>query len=96
MLSVDDALRMVLSQQDAFVGFQDEAFALWREQWGRLYDEKSQSQKVIQGMIDNYCLVNLVDNDFPQKSCLFDIIHLSIQLRHEAKGVYQFMQEDEC
>jgi hypothetical protein len=62
---------------------QDEAFALWKEQWGRLYEENSQSQKVIQQIIDNYCLVNLVDNDFPRQTCLFDIIHKTAQLRRQ-------------
>jgi len=60
---------------------QDEAFALWKEQWGRLYEENSQSQHVIQRIIDNYCLVNLVDNDFPKDTCLFEIIRKTIQLR---------------
>ena len=69
------------------VELQDEAFALWREQWGRLYDDKSQSYQVIQRIIDNYCLVNLVDNDFPKDTCLFEIIHKTIQLRqHSSNG----------
>jgi methylenetetrahydrofolate reductase (NADPH) len=62
---------------------QDEAFALWKEQWGRLYDENSRSRHVIQHITDTYCLVNLVDNDFPKPSCLFEIIQKSIELRNQ-------------
>jgi len=65
---------------------QDEAFDLWRKQWGALYPENSESRRVIEGMIDSYCLVNLVDNDFPKESCLFDIIGRTRQLR-EMKGL---------
>jgi len=61
--------------------FQDEAFELWRKQWGGLYPENSQSRRIIDQMIDSYCLVNLVDNDFPKESCLFEIINKTRQLR---------------
>ena len=44
------------------------------EQWGSLYEEGSTSRKVIEDIVNNYYLVNLVDNDFPQDTCLFDIV----------------------
>lgn len=54
---------------------QDEAFALWHEQWGKLYDEGSTSRRIIDDIAKDYFLVNLVDNDFPQPSCLFTIVY---------------------
>ena len=67
---------------------QDEAFELWREQWGKLYEDGTTSQGVIQHILDNYYLVNLVDNDYPEESCLFDIIRkmLSLKQTHVATG----------
>lgn len=65
---------------------QDEAFELWRKQWGALYTEGSQSRRIIDEMIDNYCLVNLVDNDFPKDSCLFEIISKTRELQ-KMKGL---------
>ena len=64
-----------------------EAFGLWREQWGKLYPEGSQSRGIIQQIIDTYCLVNLVDNDFPIETCLFDIVNKMFALKQNSKDV---------
>lgn len=53
---------------------QDEAFALWIEQWAKLYEDESPSRMIIKYIHDNYFLVNLVDNDFPLESCLWQVI----------------------
>lgn len=53
---------------------QDEAFALWIEQWAKLYEDESPSRMIIQYIHDNYFLVNLVDNDFPLENCLWQVI----------------------
>ena len=78
---------------------QDEAFGIWREQWGKLYDEKSRSRQVINYIMDNYCLVNLVDNDFPKESTLFGIVHRMLKLRQERHGTLygniEFKDENE-
>jgi methylenetetrahydrofolate reductase (NADPH) len=65
----------------AFKIWKDEAFSLWREQWRSLYDENTKSRQIIQHIIDTYCLINLVDNDYPKDSCLFDVIHKTLALR---------------
>lgn len=59
----------------AFKSWKDEAFSLWLEHWGKLYDEGTVSRNIINNFVDNYCLVNLVDNDFVKESCLFEIVH---------------------
>nr|XP_060614746.1 methylenetetrahydrofolate reductase (NADPH) [Anolis sagrei ordinatus] len=58
----------------SFMYWKDEAFALWIEQWAKLYEEESPSRMIIQYIHDNYFLVNLVDNDFPLESCLWQVL----------------------
>uniref|UniRef100_A0A8C2L0T6 Methylenetetrahydrofolate reductase (NADPH) n=1 Tax=Cyprinus carpio TaxID=7962 RepID=A0A8C2L0T6_CYPCA len=58
----------------SFMYWKDEAFALWIEQWAKLYEDESPSRMIIQYIHDNYFLVNLVDNDFPLDSCLWQVI----------------------
>ena len=43
---------------------QDEAFELWTEEWGRIYDDDSDSKKLLKEIADNWWLVSLVDNDY--------------------------------
>lgn len=59
---------------------QDEAFALWIEQWAKLYEEESPSRMIIQYIHDNYYLVNLVDNDFPLENCLWQVVDDTFEL----------------
>ncbi|XP_071552419.1 methylenetetrahydrofolate reductase (NADPH) [Panulirus ornatus] len=58
----------------SFKAWKDEAFGLWEEQWGKLYPENSRSQEIIRHFTQNYYLVNLVDNDYPKESCLWDAL----------------------
>ncbi|KAF6110218.1 methylenetetrahydrofolate reductase [Phyllostomus discolor] len=64
----------------SFMFWKDEAFALWVERWGKLYDEKSPSRRIIQHIHDNYFLVNLVDNEFPLDSCLWQVLEDTLEL----------------
>ena len=57
-----------------FNHWRDEAFALWTEQWGKLYEAGSTSRKIIEDISDTYLLVNLVDNDFPKGNCLWEVV----------------------
>lgn len=43
---------------------QDEAFQLWSTEWATLYEDGSKSKEVIQGIVDNWYLVSLVENDY--------------------------------
>lgn len=58
----------------SFKYWKDEAYSLWLNQWQSLYDDESQSWSVIQNIHDNFYLVTLVDNDFVEGNCLFDIL----------------------
>ena len=47
-----------------FALLQDEAFQLWTEDWGNLYEKGSRSYKIIQDIVDNWYLVSVVENDY--------------------------------
>ncbi|XP_004482586.1 methylenetetrahydrofolate reductase (NADPH) isoform X2 [Dasypus novemcinctus] len=64
----------------SFMFWKDEAFALWIEQWGKLYEEESPSRMIIQYIHDNYFLVNLVDNEFPLDNCLWQVVEDTFDL----------------
>lgn len=63
----------------AFQTWKDEAFGLWKETWGSLYPENSDSRKMINHIHDSHYLVNLVDNDFPKESCLWEIVERMLE-----------------
>ncbi|XP_078026480.1 methylenetetrahydrofolate reductase (NADPH) isoform X2 [Epinephelus lanceolatus] len=65
---------------DSFMYWKDEAFALWIEQWAKLYEDESPSRMIIKYIHDNYFLVNLVDNDFPLENCLWQVINDMFEL----------------
>jgi len=58
----------------AFNQWRTEAFGLWTEQWGKLYEQDSTSRKIIDSIAESYYLVNLVDNDFPKGNCLWEVM----------------------
>ncbi|XP_014673178.1 PREDICTED: methylenetetrahydrofolate reductase-like [Priapulus caudatus] len=64
----------------SFKYWKDEAFDLWAEQWGKLYPADSRSRRVIDYIIGNYCLVNLVDNEFPG-NCLWSLLERMAEVR---------------
>lgn len=64
----------------AFTVWKDEAFALWNKTWGALYPAGSKSREIIQNIHDTYYLVNLVDNQFPKESCLWEIVDKMINM----------------
>ena len=58
----------------AFSQWRTEAFGLWTEQWGKLYEAESASRSIINTIAESYLLVNLVDNDFPKGNCLWEVL----------------------
>merc|ERR1719261_842741 len=47
----------------SFMAWKDEAFSLWGE-WSAIYEEGSESKKLIESITDSYYLVNIVDDNF--------------------------------
>lgn len=77
----------------SFKVWKDEAFALWREQWGKLYPEGSPSRDVLTRISETYYLVNLVDNDYPKESCLWDLLNAMFAQR-QLDNLSDFIQQD--
>jgi methylenetetrahydrofolate reductase (NADPH) len=59
----------------SFLSWKDEAFNIWMERWGTLYESESQSRKIIEQVANTYLLVNLVDNDFPKETCMWSLLN---------------------
>lgn len=49
---------------ESFMIWKDEAFSLWKSSWMSLYPEGSESYELIKEIMENYYLVNLVENDY--------------------------------
>lgn len=54
----------------SFMAWKDEAFELGC-QWAKIYEPESPSRKLIEGLMDEYFLVNLVHNDFHDRDAIF-------------------------
>ena len=44
------------------------------EKWANLYEKDSTSYRVIEEIANNYFLVNLVDNEFPNENVLWKVL----------------------
>ncbi len=78
----------------SFKVWKDEAFALWREQWGQLYPEGSTSRGLLTKISECYYLVNLVDNDYVKGTCLWDVLSAMLA-RKELDQQIDFIHETE-
>ena len=59
----------------SFLVWKDEAFDLWNSEWGSLYEEGTDSKKVLGDIAANWWLVSVVDNDHV-KGNLFEVFGL--------------------
>lgn len=69
----------------SFLSWKDEAFSLWQERWGVLYEPESDSRKNLDKIMNTYILVNLVDNDYPKETCLWSVLENMFKLKEESK-----------
>ena len=67
----------------SFLYWKDEAFNLWNERWGSIYDKNSKSRKIINEISDNYLLINLVDNNFPDENCIWTLLDKMFELKEK-------------
>jgi len=63
----------------SFRVWKDEAYDAWISNWAHLYAEQSESRAILQNVHDQWCLVTLVDNDFPQPVILFELLEKMLQ-----------------
>lgn len=59
-----EILQPTIVDSESFMIWKDEAFELWLNEWRSLYDEKSESWKLLTQIHDSFFLVNIVENDF--------------------------------
>jgi methylenetetrahydrofolate reductase (NADPH) len=48
----------------SFVVWKAEALAVWKSRWLALYEQGSQSRKLLENIINSYFIVNIVDNNY--------------------------------
>jgi methylenetetrahydrofolate reductase (NADPH) len=58
----------------SFLAWKDEAYALGDE-WAKCHDAASPSRKLIQQVMNDWWLVNIVDNDFHRTNAVFDLFN---------------------
>ncbi|KAJ5124048.1 uncharacterized protein N7515_007873 [Penicillium bovifimosum] len=56
----------------SFLAWKDEAYLLG-EHWSKCHDVSSPSRKLIQHVMDDWYLVNIVDNDFHRSNAVFEL-----------------------
>ncbi|EPS28159.1 hypothetical protein PDE_03105 [Penicillium oxalicum 114-2] len=56
----------------SFLAWKDEAYRLG-EDWSKCHDSSSPSRKLIQEVVDDWYLVNIVDNDFHRNNAVFEL-----------------------
>ncbi|KOS19766.1 Methylenetetrahydrofolate reductase 2 [Escovopsis weberi] len=60
-------------EEVSFRAWNEEAFDIWGE-WARVYPRRSESHKFLNGIKDDYWLVNVIHHDFPQQDALWDLL----------------------
>ncbi|KAF4771560.1 hypothetical protein N7455_007799 [Penicillium solitum] len=58
----------------SFLAWKDEAYLLG-EHWSKCHDAASPSRKLIQHVMDDWHLVNIVDNDFHRSNAVFELFN---------------------
>lgn len=81
-----EIIQPTIVDPESYLVWKDEAFALWEEQWAKLYEEGTKSRQIINDIANNYYLINLVDNDYPEESCLFEVIDQMLEIAANANA----------
>ncbi|KAI9344097.1 methylenetetrahydrofolate reductase-domain-containing protein, partial [Obelidium mucronatum] len=58
---------------DSFLAWKDEAYELWNK-WAEIYPAGSESAVLLNGIADDWFLMNVVNNDYRDALTLFDIL----------------------
>lgn len=67
-----EIVQPTIADYKTFLIWKDEAFALWIEKWGQLYE--GQSRRVLEDIVDDLYLICLVDNDFVTGTTLWEFL----------------------
>ena len=78
----------------SFQAWSEEAFGLWKENWGNLYEPESESRNIIDKISKTYYLVNMVDNDFPLGNCLWNVLEDMFARRRLNEKIHEMLSLD--
>merc|ERR1719428_2156823 len=85
-----EVIQPTVVDEKSFMAWKDEAFALWDE-WSSIYDEGSTSQQLIEGIVETYYLVNIVDNNFVSGDLINNLIQNSVTYNYPVPKVVKPM-----
>ncbi|KUJ17348.1 putative methylenetetrahydrofolate reductase 2 [Mollisia scopiformis] len=60
-------------EEVSFRAWAEEAFGIW-EEWGRVYERESESKKLIEGVREDYWLVNVIHHGYVEGEGLWDLL----------------------
>ncbi len=64
----------------SFRVWKDEAYDSWLSTWAAIYPEEDDaSRRILRRIHDGYVLITLVDNDYPQPCCLWQLLSEMLQ-----------------
>lgn len=66
-----EVIQPTIVDKIAFLAWKDEAFHLAKE-WGTCYPEGSEARELLFDLASNWCLINIVHNDFHAPSKIFE------------------------
>jgi len=67
-----EIIQPTIVEKISFLAWKDEAFKLGTD-WARCYDAGSESRHVLDSIMDNWYLVNIVDNDFRRSDAIYHL-----------------------
>merc|ERR1719387_1938141 len=87
-----EVIQPTVVDERSFMAWKDEAFALWDE-WSSIYEDGSTSKQLIEGIVETYYLVNIVDNDFVSGDLINTLIQNAVTLSYPAPKVVKPMPQ---
>merc|ERR1719160_2248436 len=85
-----EVIQPTVVDERSFMAWKDEAFALWDE-WSSIYEPGSASKDLIEGLVETYYLVNIVDNNFVSGDLINNLIQNAITYNYPLPAVVKPM-----
>lgn len=67
-----EVLQPTIVEKVSFLAWKDEVFRI-AEEWASIFENDSQQKNIIKSLVDDYALVNIVDNDFVGEEKIFSL-----------------------
>merc|ERR1719171_3300713 len=87
-----EVIQPTVVDEKSFMAWKDEAFALWDE-WSSIYEDGSTSKQLIEGIVETYYLVNIVDNDFVSGDLINTLIQNAVSHKWPAPSAVKPMPQ---